>query len=65
MSKGQIKITTGIVPPTLPRVEHNATLEVQEIMEAFERRVRIAPALSCFDFFQAPAANFKKVVLKW
>lgn len=64
MSKGQIKITTGIIPPTPPRVEHNATVEVQEVMEQFEKHVRIGPALSRFDFTAKPLTNFRKVVLK-
>jgi hypothetical protein len=64
MTKGKIKITTGIVPPSPPRVEHEVTLEVQGLMEDFESRFAHAPALSRFDLRASPATNIKKVILK-
>lgn len=64
MNKGEIKINTGIFPPTPPRVEHEVTLEVQGTMENFESHHVHAPALSKLDLSVSPATNFKKVILK-
>ena len=64
MSKGRIKVTTGVIPPTPPRVEYETTAEVQELMEEFETRFSLAPALSRFNPTADPVTNFKKVILK-
>ncbi len=64
MREGKIKWITPIIPPLPPRVEHEAEVDLQGVMEGFERLFPFSPALSRFDVKADPITNFKRVVFK-